>query len=130
MYRAHLYLHNLTLLLSSAALQVAPAELESVLLQHESVLAAAVVPVPDERAGELPRAYAVLKEAHVGRVSEEEIKEHVARQVAVYKQLAGGVVFVKSIPVSPSGKILRRELRAVAKQEQEQEQEKVLAKAT
>src|ERR1700694_3280212 len=90
-YRVHLYMHNLTPLLSSAALQVAPAELESVLLQHESVLAAAVVPVPDERAGELPRAYVVLKEAYVGRVSEEEIKEHVARQVAVYKQLAGGV---------------------------------------
>jgi 4-coumarate--CoA ligase len=98
--------------------QVAPAELESLILQHPAVANAAVIPIPDERAGELPRAYVTLKETHQSTVSEEDIKEFVKKQVAAYKQLNGGVVILKGddkIPVSPSGKILRRQLRERAK---------------
>jgi 4-coumarate--CoA ligase len=98
---------------------VAPAELEGILLSHPAIASAAVIPIADERYGELPRAYVVLKEAYHGQISETEIKQFVARQVAEYKQLAGGVVFTKVIPVAASGKILRRQLRELAKKELE-----------
>jgi len=63
---------------------------------------------------ELPRAYVV---ADKSKVSEQQIKDFVKANVSQYKQLRGGVVFLDSIPKSPSGKILRRELREMAKKE-------------
>lgn len=51
------------------------------------------------------------------QISEQEIKNFVAKQVAPYKQLRGGVVFIPAIPKSPSGKILRKDLREMAKKE-------------
>lgn len=51
------------------------------------------------------------------QVSEQEIKSFVAKQVAPYKQLRGGVVFIPAIPKSPSGKILRKDLREMAKRD-------------
>jgi acyl-coenzyme A synthetase/AMP-(fatty) acid ligase len=51
------------------------------------------------------------------QITEEQIKAFVAKQVAKYKQLRGGVVFIPAIPKSPSGKILRKDLRVLAKQE-------------
>lgn len=51
------------------------------------------------------------------QISAEEIKSFVAKQVARYKQLRGGVSFIPAIPKSPSGKILRRDLRELAKKE-------------
>jgi 4-coumarate--CoA ligase len=51
------------------------------------------------------------------QVSADEIKQFVAKQVAKYKQLRGGVVYLPAIPKSPSGKILRKELRQKAKQD-------------
>ncbi len=88
--------------------QVPPAELEALLLTHPSVVDAAVIPVPDEEAGELPKAYIVLKPAVPATASE--IMEFVAEHVATYKQIRI-VEFVDSIPKSASGKILRRILR-------------------
>ena len=64
---------------------------------------AAVVGIPDERAGEVPKAFVVA----CTPVSPEELMAYVAARVAVYKQIRD-VVFVDTIPVSPSGKILRR----------------------
>jgi acyl-CoA synthetase (AMP-forming)/AMP-acid ligase II len=91
--------------------QVAPAELEAVLCGHPRVAAAAVVPVPDERAGERPRAFVVLTEGgRAGAGTAAELIGYVAERVAPYKRITE-VEFTDSIPVSPSGKILRRLLR-------------------
>ena len=95
--------------------QVAPAELEDLLLGHEAVNDVAVIQIPDETSGELPLAYIVLKDPNYGDTSEqqtkEEIYEWVKEKVAPYKRLDGGINFVESIPKSASGKILRRILR-------------------
>ncbi len=87
--------------------QVPPAELEEVLLGHPSVRDAAVIPSPDEEAGEVPKAFVVAAEP----VTAEEIMEWVAERVAPYKKLRR-VEFIETIPKSPSGKILRRVLVA------------------
>jgi acyl-CoA synthetase (AMP-forming)/AMP-acid ligase II len=88
--------------------QVAPAELEEILRSHPDIDDAAVIGVPDKRAGELPRAFVVPKRP---KISEEDVKKFVAEKVSEYKQLKGGVEFLTSIPKSPSGKILRRVLK-------------------
>lgn len=68
---------------------------------------AAVIPIPDESAGELPRAFVVLK---VGAsLSAENLMSFIANQVAPHKRIRV-VEFVDQIPKSPSGKILRRVL--------------------
>ncbi|XP_036345246.1 probable 4-coumarate--CoA ligase 3 [Rhagoletis pomonella] len=89
--------------------QVPPAELEGLLREHPSILEAAVIPVPDEVAGELPRAVVVLREGVQATV--EDIYDYVAERVAEYKKLDGGVVFVPEIPKNPTGKIMRKELK-------------------
>jgi acyl-CoA synthetase (AMP-forming)/AMP-acid ligase II len=86
--------------------QVAPAELEAVLVSHPAVQDAAVVPVADPELGEAPRAFVVRK----GEVEPDELIAFVAGQVAPYKKVRH-VTFVDAIPRSASGKILRRELR-------------------
>uniref|UniRef100_A0AB39A713 4-coumarate--CoA ligase n=1 Tax=Lilium hybrid cultivar TaxID=156531 RepID=A0AB39A713_9LILI len=88
--------------------QVAPAELEAILLSHQSVEDAAVFALPDEDAGEIPAACVVMSKN--AKESEEEIMRYVATNVASYKRLRS-VHFVNSIPKSPSGKIMRRLLR-------------------
>ncbi|KAJ0247741.1 4-coumarate--CoA ligase-like 2 [Hirschfeldia incana] len=88
--------------------QVAPAELEAVLLAHPEIDDAAVIPIPDEKAGQYPMAYIVRKPG--SNLSESEIMGFVAKQVARYKKIRK-VVFLSSIPKNPSGKILRRELK-------------------
>jgi len=90
--------------------QVAPAELEEILRSHPDIEDAGVVGVPDDRAGEVPRAFVVPRRPDI---SEEDVKKFVAAKVVEYKQLKGGVQFLTSIPKSPSGKILRRELKAL-----------------
>lgn len=85
--------------------QVAPAELEALLLSHPAVADAAVVPSPDEEAGEVPVAYVVLK----GETTPNEIIEFVAQRVAPHKKIRR-VMIIQQIPKSASGKILRRVL--------------------
>ena len=85
--------------------QIAPAELEALLLTHQSVADAAVIPSPDDEAGEVPKAFVVVKDGH--GLSEEEVLGYVAAHVAPYKKVRR-VEFVAQIPKSPSGKILRR----------------------
>jgi acyl-CoA synthetase (AMP-forming)/AMP-acid ligase II len=87
--------------------QVAPAELESLLLAHPAVADVAVVPIPDVEAGELPKAFVVSRFP----VSEIELIDYVAERVTPYKRVRA-VEFIDQIPKSPSGKILRRVLRA------------------
>lgn len=105
--------------------QVAPAEIEAVLLKHPKIQDAGIIGVPatslasdiGKGSGELPRAYLVKKPD--ADVSEAEVKTYVAEKLAKYKQLEGGVVFVATLPKSASGKILKRELREQAKKELE-----------
>lgn len=85
--------------------QVAPAELEAVLLTHPCVADAAVIPYPDDEAGEVPKAVVVLKQ----ETTPETILTYVAERVAPHKKIRH-LEFVDKIPKSPSGKILRRVL--------------------
>ncbi|KAJ9554574.1 hypothetical protein OSB04_018619 [Centaurea solstitialis] len=85
--------------------QVAPAELEGILLGHPSVEDAAVVGLPDEEAGEIPGANVVMSKD--AKESEEEMMKYVANNVAQYKKVRV-LHFVDNIPKSPSGKIMRR----------------------
>jgi acyl-CoA synthetase (AMP-forming)/AMP-acid ligase II len=94
-------------LIKYKGMQVAPAELEALLLAHPSVADAAVIGVPDEEAGEIPKAFVVRKDDTVTR---EALQDYVASQVAPHKKVRVWE-FVDAIPKSPSGKILRRLLR-------------------
>jgi acyl-CoA synthetase (AMP-forming)/AMP-acid ligase II len=96
-------------LIKYKGMQVAPAELEAVLLEHPAVADAAVVPLKDNEAGEIPRAFVVLK----GAATAAELMAYVAERVAPYKKVRR-VDFIGAIPKSASGKILRRLLRDVA----------------
>ncbi|XP_019188835.1 PREDICTED: 4-coumarate--CoA ligase 2 [Ipomoea nil] len=89
--------------------QVAPAELEALLLNHPNISDAAVVPMKDEQAGEVPVAFVVKSKGSV--ITEDDIKAFVSKQVIFYKRIKR-VFFVDAVPKSPSGKILRKELRA------------------
>ncbi|KAK8229260.1 4-coumarate-CoA ligase [Phyllosticta capitalensis] len=90
--------------------QVAPAELEAVLLENEAVADAAVVGMQMDH-DEFPRAYVALKDGFRGRVSEDSIAKWVAGRVAKHKQLLGGVKFVAEVPKLLSGKIQRKTIR-------------------
>ena len=85
--------------------QVPPAELEALLLTHPCVADVAVIPYPDDEAGEVPKAIVVLKQ----ETDPEAILSFVADRVAPHKKIRH-LEFVDSIPKSPSGKILRRVL--------------------
>ncbi|RDY01547.1 4-coumarate--CoA ligase 1, partial [Mucuna pruriens] len=90
--------------------QVAPAELESLLLTHPNISDAAVVPMKDEAAGEVPVAFVVRSNGYTD-TTEEDIKQFISKQVVFYKRI-NRVFFIEAIPKSPSGKILRKDLRA------------------
>ena len=85
--------------------QVAPAELEGLLLKHPKIADAAVIGILDEEAGERPKAFIVTSEP----ATEADVRAFVDAQVAHYKRLKE-IAFVDSIPKSASGKILRRVL--------------------
>ncbi|KAK5654495.1 hypothetical protein OQA88_7123 [Cercophora sp. LCS_1] len=101
-------------LIKYKANQVAPAELEALLISHPGILDAAVIGVPGEGT-EVPRAYVVA--ADPKKLTAKEVADWVAGQVSGYKKLRGGVIFLPAIPKSPSGKILRKDLRELAKKE-------------
>ncbi|GGO96105.1 4-coumarate--CoA ligase family protein [Wenjunlia tyrosinilytica] len=89
--------------------QVAPAELEAVLLTHEAVADAAVIGVYDEDGNEIPKAFVVTRPGM--ELTEDDIVGYVAAKVAPYKKVRA-VEFIDTVPKAASGKILRRELRA------------------
>jgi acyl-CoA synthetase (AMP-forming)/AMP-acid ligase II len=85
--------------------QVAPAELEAVLLTHSAVADACVIGIPDEEAGEIPKGFVALQ----GAATADELIDYVAARVAPYKKIRL-LETIDAIPKSPSGKILRRVL--------------------
>lgn len=89
--------------------QVSPSELEDVIRRHPGVVDVGVIGVPDDRAGELPRAYIVRKSRNV---LEHSIVEFVEERVAPHKRLGAGVMFVETLPKNQTGKLLRRELKS------------------
>lgn len=94
-------------LIKYKAFQVAPAELEELLLSNPEIIDVAVIPYPDEEAGQIPMSFVVRKSD--SNLCEEDVINFVAKQVSAYKKIRR-VAFVTSIPKSPSGKILRKDL--------------------
>ena len=88
--------------------QVAPAELEAVLLTHPDIADAGVVGV-DREGLEIPRAFVVKREG--AELSKRDVMDYVAERVTPYKKVRA-VTFIEEIPKNPTGKILRKELRA------------------
>jgi long-chain acyl-CoA synthetase len=87
--------------------QIAPAELEALLMEHPAVRDSAVIPKRDEESGEIPKAFVMLHPDKA--VSQEELMRFVEERVAPYKKVRE-IEFVEAIPKTASGKILRREL--------------------
>ncbi|CAO1369203.1 unnamed protein product [Diamesa tonsa] len=100
-------------LIKYKAFQVAPAEVEGILLSNPKIKDAGVIGIPDEECGELPFAY-IVKQPGV-QISEQEVINFVAKNTSKAKRLHGGVRFIDEIPKNPSGKILRRVLRDIYK---------------
>lgn len=100
------------------ALQVAPAELEAVLLQFDPIADAAAVGITLD-GQEWPRAYVVLKDEFKNKTKEDEIHAHMKEKVAKHKQLVGGIVFVDEVPKLQSGKIMRKVVKEWARRDAE-----------
>ncbi|KAL6177598.1 hypothetical protein ACLB2K_049123 [Fragaria x ananassa] len=98
-------------LIKYKAYQVPPAELEHILNSHPDIADAAVIPYPDEEAAQIPMAYVVRKPR--SNITVAIVMDFVAKQVAPYKKIRR-VSFINSIPKSPAGKILRKELVTLA----------------
>ena len=95
--------------------QVAPAELEAVLLGCDAIADAAVVGLPDAKHGEVPKAYVVRQNGGDGEaLTAADVAAFLRGRVAEYKEVAEeNVEFVEAVPKSAAGKILRKELRAL-----------------
>ncbi|XP_021201629.2 probable 4-coumarate--CoA ligase 1 [Helicoverpa armigera] len=91
--------------------QVSPTELENIIMERPEVADVAVVGVPDPLAGEVPKAFVVLKPKQ--KLTEKDITDLVAQKLTRYKHLDGGVVFLESIPRNAAGKIMRNELKVL-----------------
>lgn len=88
---------------------VPPVELEFIIRTHPAVSDVAVVGVPHPVHSEVPRAFVVLHEGKTA--TEDELKEFVKGQVAYWKELRGGVRFLKALPLLPLGKVDRKALK-------------------
>jgi acyl-CoA synthetase (AMP-forming)/AMP-acid ligase II len=105
-----LYIHDrIKDMIVTGAENVYPAEVENALFGHPAIADCAVIAVPDERWGEAVKAIVVLRPGAVA--SAEDIIAHARGRIAGYK-LPKSIDFVDALPRNPTGKVLRRELRA------------------
>lgn len=107
-------------LIKSKGFQVAPAELEALLVKHPEVSDAAVIGAPAEKYGgregdgEVPKAFVILQAG--AKLTQAGLADWLAPQVTAYKRISAAAIdFVDSVPKSPSGKILRKDLREIEK---------------
>jgi 4-coumarate--CoA ligase len=112
----HMLINSQQELIKVNALQVAPAELEAVLLEFDPVADAAAVGITLD-GQEWPRAYITLKDEHKGKVTENDIHVYMKEKVAKHKQLVGGIQFVDEVPKLQSGKIKRALVKEWAKRD-------------
>lgn len=96
-------------LIKYKAFQVAPAEIEDLILTNDKVKDCAVIGIPDELAGELPFAF-VVKQPGID-LTEKEVVDFVAENASKAKWLRGGVRFVDELPKNATGKVVKRDLR-------------------
>jgi 4-coumarate--CoA ligase len=92
--------------------QVAPSELENFIISIDGVLAVCVVGIPDMLCGDL--AVAVIVKDINSELTEQDIIEEVSRNFPPFKRLHGGAYFMDGMPLTPSGKIKKREVRKLA----------------
>lgn len=97
-------------LIIASGYNIAPFEVESVIMKHPAVLEVAVIGVPDQYRGETVKAFITLKEEYRGRVGEEDIEGFCRENMATYKR-PRIIEFVDELPKSAVGKVLRRKLR-------------------
>ena len=106
-------------LLKVRGYQVDPPELEAVLMAHPHISDVGVIGVhmPGQES-ELPRAYVARAPGpDAANLTEKDVYDYLAAKLARYKRLDGGVQFLDAVPRNPSGKILKRLLREMAKKE-------------
>ncbi|XP_037033669.1 4-coumarate--CoA ligase 1-like [Bradysia coprophila] len=92
--------------------QISPIEIEQFLMKHDYIQVACVIGIPDPVAGDLPAAVIMLREN--AEISTEVVEGMIADHFTDYKQLRGGVYFVDAIPLTPSGKVVRRVVKELA----------------
>ena len=95
-------------------IQVSPAEIEDVIRVLDGVADVGVVGIPHPEFGQVPRAYIVRKRPSL---TAEDVNRFLKEELSWYKHLKGGIQFIDTIPKSPSGKILRRELQSIYENE-------------
>jgi len=100
----------------SSGYRIGPFEVESALIEHPAVLEAAVIGVPDQTRGHVPKAFVVLVSGHQPSPQlAKELQDHVVKTTAPYKY-PRYIEFVKELPKTVSGKIRRAELRIMEKE--------------
>jgi len=97
-------------MINVSGLKVWPREVEEILYEHSAIKEAAVIGVPDERSGEAVKAYIVLKDGYIGKITTEEIMKFCNEKIASYKA-PKLIEFRSGLPKTPVGKILRRALQ-------------------
>ena len=102
-------------LIIASGYNIAPTEVEAMLMKHPAVMETAVIGVPDQYRGETVKAFIALREEYRGKVTEEEIKAFCRENISTYKS-PRIVEFMDELPKSAVGKVLRRKLREMERE--------------